>query len=106
MGDSSFTTRSVKAARKPHVCEQCGKGIAIGDPYRRVSGVWEGDFYTQALHGECLDAGNLYALEHGLAADEWPWFAQMNLEREDRTWLLEHFPIVAERLGIKGAHDA
>lgn len=44
-----YQARSVKAARKQHKCEECGRTIEIGQPYEYVFGIWdgcEGEFKT------------------------------------------------------------
>ena len=43
-------------SRKQRWCYWCPEPIAPGDRYRRVVGVFEGDFYSSAFHPECFDA--------------------------------------------------
>lgn len=43
-----ITTREIKAARKPHRCDECGAHIAPGDPYEYVCGKWNG--YVDRFH--------------------------------------------------------
>lgn len=33
-------------ARKEHTCYECGSTIDVGEEYYRISGVWDGLFYT------------------------------------------------------------
>ena len=37
-----FSKRSVKAARKAHVCDECSKPIRPGEPYEYLAGKWDG----------------------------------------------------------------
>ncbi len=38
-----WTTKAVKAARKPHICDECRRTIEAGEPYRYAFMIWEGD---------------------------------------------------------------
>lgn len=42
-------------AQKPRKCIYCGQGISIGDTYKKQSGVFDGDWYTNHYHPECFD---------------------------------------------------
>lgn len=100
MGYDFHTNKDVKAARKAYRCEQCGTLIEVGQPYKRHSGVWEGDFYTQAAHPECHNASVAYANLHDLWGETFPFFQHMDdQEPEDWKWCCEVHPIVAKRLG-------
>ena len=48
-----FCTHSTPVARKPHVCGDCRKPIAVGEKYHRVSGVWEGAMTSYKSHLDC-----------------------------------------------------
>lgn len=92
--------RTIKATRKLHCCEQCGKVIEIGSAAMYSVGSHYGDFYRTYEHVECHDAGMAYAMLSDCWGEDFMWF-QYNLEeREDKLWLLEEHPIVAERLGL------
>lgn len=41
----------VKRARRQHICDECCGPIFAGEPYRRVTGVWESEFCS---HNECI----------------------------------------------------
>lgn len=43
-----LSTRNVKAARKPHRCDECGVPIKAGEPYEYVHGKWDG--YCSTFH--------------------------------------------------------
>jgi hypothetical protein len=59
-------TERVRKARKPHVCEGCARGIAVGETYTHVSGIFEGDPFTSRVCGACeLDRYIIYLRELG-----------------------------------------
>lgn len=45
---------NVKRAGKQHRCEECGRKIAVGEPYERVTGQWYGTIYTFATCPQCV----------------------------------------------------
>lgn len=47
---SNFHSSRLVTARKPHRCVATGAWIAKGAKYHRVSGSFEGDFYSYAVH--------------------------------------------------------
>jgi hypothetical protein len=98
-GNSFYCHRVIKATRKPHVCEQCGRRIEIGSPSHYRTGVWEGHFYAEHAHVECHEAAWEYATLNDLWGEEFPWFQHMD-DRDHHDWLLEKHPIVAGRLNI------
>lgn len=49
-----YSARSVKAARKPHKCDECFTEIHIGESYELVFGVWEGNPSTFKTCCRCL----------------------------------------------------
>lgn len=91
--------RTIKAIRKAHVCEQCGRKIQIGEPASYGAGSYEGDFYTTYTHVECNTAARDYANHFGCWGEEYPWFQHSEEPQSDGAWLREHHPIVADRLG-------
>lgn len=94
--------RDIKATRKAHVCEQCCKDIEAGSSAHYNAGKWDGEFYATYTHVECHAAALEFAKLNDLWGEEWPWFQHMeDSEFEHHSWLLEHHPIVADRLGIK-----
>lgn len=93
--------RTIKATRKKHECEQCGKAIEVGAPAYHHSGVYYGDFYCSYQHVECQAAGNAYAEMTGCWGEDYMWFQHGLSERDDELWLLENHPIVAGRLGLE-----
>lgn len=101
---SFFRERRVKATRKPHRCEHCGKGIAIGSPAIYCAGLTEdGDLMTFYGHVECREAEVDWNAQRGTFGDEfdWLWAIKDDDEAEDWiTWLREKHPIAAEALDL------
>jgi hypothetical protein len=96
--------RNIKACRKVHRCEQCDTRIQIGEPAVRISGTWDGNFYSYHVHLECHEAGLAFAKETGLWGEDFTWFNQ-DRERDTIEWLLEHYPIVANRMNLEVDDD-
>jgi len=57
MGD--FNAYQTPKAKKAHDCRWCQELVAIGETYHRISGRWEGEFFSDAWHMECLAVMNL-----------------------------------------------
>lgn len=49
-----FSRRSKHIAKKPHKCFLCGSEIAAGEKYERYSGRYDGEFFDQCFHGDCI----------------------------------------------------
>ena len=49
-----FSRSSKHIARKPHKCFLCGGEIAIGEKYERYSGKYDGAFFDQCFHENCI----------------------------------------------------
>lgn len=49
-----FNERLLKA-RKPHICEMCGREIKTGEIYRKETGVFYGEFFSRNLHNRCAE---------------------------------------------------
>lgn len=96
------SNRTVKATRRPHVCEQCGKAIDAGSPAMYASGKYEGYIYSTYTHVECHAAASAFAKANDLYGEEWPWFREMDdSEFQHHEWLFDEHPVVAARLGIE-----
>lgn len=90
---------TVKAVRKRHVCDGCGRHIDIGQPAQRWAGLTDGDFGTAIYHLDCRAAETALNDMHGTHyADE--WVGLVVIDDEDWPWLAETYPAVAERMGI------
>jgi hypothetical protein len=103
--DDFHSGRTIKATRKPHECEQCGRKIEVGSSAHYAAGRFDGYFYTQHVHIECQAAATAYAELNGLWGEDFPWFQHMDRDVDWTGWLLEHHPIVAERLNIERQED-
>lgn len=52
-GDETFLAHVTPKARKPHVCGECGRAIAVGTVYDRVSWAFEGSAHSLASCPRC-----------------------------------------------------
>lgn len=95
------STRSINAVRRERPCEQCGRKIHAGDPATYSSGKWEGEIYSHYSHVECHAAAHAYATKFDLWGEDYPWFQHMEMEWEDKEWLLDNHPKVADRLNLE-----
>ncbi len=50
-----FHKRSVKAARKPRKCCECGCTVHAGEPYEYTWGVFEGDAQRYHVCARCVE---------------------------------------------------
>lgn len=96
-----YSERQIKATRKAHLCEQCGRQIEAGSPAYYAFGVYYGDTYSQHEHVECRMAARAYAELNDCWEEDYPWFQHMDRDIDWTGWLLEHHPVVAERLNIE-----
>lgn len=58
MSNTFSNERVIKAARKKHYCDWCGKMIPEGSSYISLSGVCEGDFCYLKYHPDCIKKHN------------------------------------------------
>jgi hypothetical protein len=49
-----FSRISHHVAKKPHKCFLCGGEIAIKEKYERYSGKYDGEFFDQCFHENCI----------------------------------------------------
>jgi hypothetical protein len=92
--------REVKRIRKQHRCAGCRKLMAVGLPATRWSGTSDGEFWSQIYHTECYRAENRLNDIHGTHGTD-DWIVLSGHESEDVEFLLEEFPVVAERFGYQ-----
>ncbi|RVJ77592.1 hypothetical protein [Sinorhizobium meliloti] len=100
-----YSERVIKATRKHHYCEQCGRKIEIGSPAHYAFGVYYGDTFSNHTHVECHAAARAYAELNNAWGEEYPWFQHMDRDIDWTSWLLENHPIVAELLNIEREED-
>lgn len=94
-----FNHCNVKATRKEHRCTACSKSIPIGSSTFYFSQKYDGLFYAGHYHLECRAAEIALNDLHGLSGEEWIALDSID-EDEDRDWLRDKHPLVAERLGL------
>lgn len=94
--------RNVKAVRKRHRCDGCNSDIEVGDPAVRWAGMTDGDFGSLIFHVECREAEIALnrLLEVGWYDD---WCGLQDIDGEDRPWLIDTFPVVAQRMGFSAS---
>lgn len=87
---------AVKAVRKPHRCDGCGRRIEPGGPAQRWVGMTDGEFGSAIYHPDCREA----EVDLNQIKDCWgdDWFSLREIDDEDRPWLLEEYPAVAARM--------
>lgn len=98
---TDFHTHQIVTGRKPHICEHCRREIAIGEQHRKCAQVWEGDFHSYREHLDCHEAWNElnFDLRDIYPTEGAPFLSDDNHEEDDRAWMREKYPAVAERLG-------
>ena len=100
---SFFTTRDVKATRKPHQCEGCGKLIEAAAPAWYFSLLQDGEFCAGYYHPDCRAAEvELNDLQGNYGGEDWTALSLIPEEPEDKAWLIEAHPVVAARMGLTG----
>lgn len=102
---TDFHTFHIVTARKAHRCEHCLREIAIGEKHRKSAQVWQGQFHAYREHLDCYAAWSelnfdLRDIGHYEGA---PFLADDDHEPEDKEWMREEYPAVADRLGWRAA---
>jgi hypothetical protein len=95
-----YSHRTIKATRKPHQCEGCGKIIEAGAPAFYWAGDCDGDFYSAHYHLDCREAEVVWNSIRDTWGDEYDSLCAIHEEPEDVAWLVEEFPAVAARMGL------
>ena len=95
---SFVTETAVKAVRKKHHCDACGKSIEVGHSAIRWAGMTDGDFGSAVFHPDCRAAEIELNQEAGGNADE--WYALRDESPKDLVWLWRDYPAVAGRLNV------
>ncbi len=100
---STLLSTNWPVARKKYRCEQCQTPIEPGTKHRKEAGIWEGGFYTNREHTDCGEASHEIWLNAGLGYDEGIWLHEEYWNEPEFTgaFLLEKYPEVAARLGVK-----
>lgn len=99
--------RLIRAVRKPHPCEACGKVIPARLPATYATTIQDGNFFTWYSHPECRDAETDWNKQRGpwgrpfSCSEDYYWLWQaMEDEPIERAWLVANHPIAAGRLRI------
>lgn len=99
--------RCIKAIRKAQHCYQCDRRMEVGEPAEYAFGGYKGDVYSSYAHPECDKAAHEFAELNDMWGEEFPYFPEMDdSEYDHHGWLLEHHPIVAERLHVTAKAEA
>ena len=115
MIDGFQDEQTVKSTRKVHQCYECRTPIDKGSEAVRISGRWDGAFFSNHSHPDCYAASIHYFREAGLDAYE-PWpgiqeeLSQFGTKDSEFTGTLEMFRengwgAVADRLMVGREND-
>jgi hypothetical protein len=95
-----YSETVIKSVRKAGPCDGCGKTIAAGESALSCSGASQGDFWSARYHVECRRAEEELNKLHDIGWDDDWILIGSDMEWEDWPWLIEAFPIVADRMNI------
>ncbi len=94
-----WSHRNIKATRKEHQCEGCGRTIESGSPAFYWAGDYEGDFYSCYYHSDCREAEKAWNVLNDCWGDDYQSLCTIGDEEpEDVIWLVKAFPAVAARI--------
>ena len=98
---SDFHSSEKRRAAKAHICAHCRKSIDPGVLHWASAQVHEGDFHAYREHFECKAAWATLNFDlRGMDRSEGaPFLFDDDNEEDDRLWMIEAYPVVAERLG-------
>jgi len=98
---SDFHSSEKRRAAKAHICAHCRKPIEAGTLHWHSAQVHDGQFDAYREHFECKAAWATLNFDlRGI--DSWegaPFLIDDDHEQDDRLWMVEQFPVVADRLG-------
>lgn len=102
-----FVNTKTVNGRKEYRCEQCHTPIEAGTAHIYVAGKVEGDFMDYREHSDCREACLAHddCRERDMGYGEGYIFLADDDDRDD-AWLQEHYPAVAERLGLPNTAEA
>ena len=55
-----FSSSVIHTARKPHICEECGRTIQVGEKYEACRGLYEKEWATDKTCVDCLSLRNTF----------------------------------------------
>ena len=96
MTDVHIKTR-VERTRKPHLCAECERRIAAGNPAVIASGISDGSPYRQYAHVDCDAVAVAYAEQFDAWGEDAVRLHEL-FEVDELQWLIGEHSIVAERL--------
>lgn len=98
---SDFYSCAKVRAAKQHRCEQCRKPIEVGTMHWKSAQVHDGEFGGYREHFECRAAWSTlnYDIRDIPRYEGAPFLCDDEHDPDDRPWMVEQFPVVAERLG-------
>ena len=76
-----FSRSSTHKAKKPHKCFLCGGKIAIGEKYERYTGKYDGDFFDQCFHENCIAILDKFCRDQQDEEYQQDWVADWLYER-------------------------
>ena len=93
---SFVNERTIKAVRKPHLCEACCKRLQVGEAAINWAGLTDGDFGSAYYHPECREAEIAYNHMIGSHYDEWT--PLHDADRESYPWIKANHPTAYRRM--------
>ena len=81
-------SETIRTARKPHRCGECGRIIEPGEKYENAVGKWDGDFCTEITCADCLSLRKTFFCSW-LYQNIWNEF-----EEWLRDWVLSESPVL------------
>lgn len=85
---SFFFERRVNKPRKAKQCYWCCELCPTDEPKIVLSGVWQGDFFSDSWHLECNAARRTWQDENR-DAEELPWMGEMRRGKPFPKWQVE-----------------
>lgn len=93
-----YSEQPIKRIRKARPCDGCGSTMEVGTEALRCVGKQD-DFWSATYHPECREAEiKLNDLHDVRVGDD--WMPLSDIDWEEYLWLIESFPVVADRMNI------
>lgn len=51
----SFSAKAERLCRKVKTCDECASEISVGERYREITGIWDGEWYRHHMCGFCAE---------------------------------------------------
>lgn len=101
-----YRENTIKALRKPRLCEGCGRAMAVGEPALYCTGTsTESDgFWHAHYHAECRAAEIALNGQYG---NGFKWYLLSDFDREDMEFVRVSHPVAyAYRYPASKSHEA